>query len=182
MCASDAQCGMGDRCAVRRGPRIGMLCDCGRATNCNSYLLKCIWRPEQDVLPPRLHRSPAFLPLPLACTSLSLSSRNSASIWEDVWTAALRQRLATLVIFLHRVEPALACQCCCDPSEEWRLTVSLCVFMWINSCSHTPLNLYLIFFDPNQQKNIVMLRSSKGCLRSSTLFLVLLLLRRCRKR
>ncbi|XP_075881601.1 cocaine- and amphetamine-regulated transcript-like [Nelusetta ayraudi] len=39
---SIALCGMGDRCAMRRGPRIGQLCDCGRGTNCNSYLLKCI--------------------------------------------------------------------------------------------------------------------------------------------
>ncbi|XP_077449233.1 cocaine- and amphetamine-regulated transcript-like [Stigmatopora argus] len=35
-------CGMGDRCAMKFGPRIGKLCDCGRAANCNSYLLKCI--------------------------------------------------------------------------------------------------------------------------------------------
>ncbi|XP_060924484.1 cocaine- and amphetamine-regulated transcript-like [Limanda limanda] len=35
-------CGMGDRCAMRFGPRIGKLCDCGRGANCNSYLLKCI--------------------------------------------------------------------------------------------------------------------------------------------
>nr|XP_043886028.1 cocaine- and amphetamine-regulated transcript-like [Solea senegalensis] len=35
-------CGMGERCAMKYGPRIGKLCDCGRAANCNSYLLKCI--------------------------------------------------------------------------------------------------------------------------------------------
>ncbi|XP_056135177.1 cocaine- and amphetamine-regulated transcript-like [Lampris incognitus] len=35
-------CGMGDRCAMKFGPRIGKLCDCGRGSNCNSYLLKCI--------------------------------------------------------------------------------------------------------------------------------------------
>ncbi|XP_074523256.1 cocaine- and amphetamine-regulated transcript-like [Halichoeres trimaculatus] len=35
-------CGMGDRCAMKFGPRIGKLCDCGRGANCNSYLLKCI--------------------------------------------------------------------------------------------------------------------------------------------
>ncbi|CAL9701210.1 unnamed protein product [Knipowitschia caucasica] len=35
-------CGMGDRCALKFGPRIGKLCDCGRGANCNSYLLKCI--------------------------------------------------------------------------------------------------------------------------------------------
>uniref|UniRef100_A0A3Q0S397 Cocaine- and amphetamine-regulated transcript-like n=2 Tax=Heroini TaxID=318529 RepID=A0A3Q0S397_AMPCI len=34
-------CGLGNRCAMKYGPRIGKLCDCGRA-NCNSYLLKCI--------------------------------------------------------------------------------------------------------------------------------------------
>ncbi|KAG8001166.1 Cocaine-and amphetamine-regulated transcript protein, partial [Nibea albiflora] len=32
-------CGMGDRCAMKFGPRIGKLCDCGRGANCNSYLL-----------------------------------------------------------------------------------------------------------------------------------------------
>ncbi|XP_060899463.1 cocaine- and amphetamine-regulated transcript-like [Labrus mixtus] len=35
-------CGMGDRCAMKFGPRIGKLCDCGRGANCNSYLLKCL--------------------------------------------------------------------------------------------------------------------------------------------
>uniref|UniRef100_A0A672HSV0 Uncharacterized protein n=2 Tax=Salarias fasciatus TaxID=181472 RepID=A0A672HSV0_SALFA len=35
-------CVMGDRCAMKYGPRIGKLCDCGRGANCNSYLLKCI--------------------------------------------------------------------------------------------------------------------------------------------
>ncbi|XP_034723106.1 cocaine- and amphetamine-regulated transcript protein [Etheostoma cragini] len=35
-------CGMGDRCAMKYGPRIGKLCDCGRGANCNSYLLKCL--------------------------------------------------------------------------------------------------------------------------------------------
>ncbi|KAM8876470.1 cocaine- and amphetamine-regulated transcript-like [Synchiropus picturatus] len=35
-------CGMGDRCAMKFGPRIGKLCDCERGANCNSYLLKCI--------------------------------------------------------------------------------------------------------------------------------------------
>ncbi|CAN9507271.1 unnamed protein product [Ophioblennius macclurei] len=35
-------CGMGDRCAMKYGPRIGKLCDCSRGANCNSYLLKCI--------------------------------------------------------------------------------------------------------------------------------------------
>ncbi|KAI3377304.1 hypothetical protein L3Q82_008505 [Scortum barcoo] len=35
-------CGMGDRCAMKFGPRIGKLCDCSRGANCNSYLLKCI--------------------------------------------------------------------------------------------------------------------------------------------
>ncbi|XP_056269362.1 cocaine- and amphetamine-regulated transcript-like [Pseudoliparis swirei] len=39
---SIAMCGTGDRCAVKFGPRIRKLCDCGRAANCNSYLLKCI--------------------------------------------------------------------------------------------------------------------------------------------
>uniref|UniRef100_A0A3Q3X0Z0 Uncharacterized protein n=1 Tax=Mola mola TaxID=94237 RepID=A0A3Q3X0Z0_MOLML len=35
-------CGLGDRCAMKLGPRIGKLCDCGRGANCNSYLLECI--------------------------------------------------------------------------------------------------------------------------------------------
>ncbi|KAM4592511.1 cocaine- and amphetamine-regulated transcript-like [Odontesthes bonariensis] len=39
---SVALCGMGDRCAMKFGPRIGRLCDCRRGANCNSYLLKCI--------------------------------------------------------------------------------------------------------------------------------------------
>nr|XP_023669972.1 cocaine- and amphetamine-regulated transcript protein-like [Paramormyrops kingsleyae] len=35
-------CGVGQRCAMRLGPRIGRLCDCSRGGHCNSYLLKCI--------------------------------------------------------------------------------------------------------------------------------------------
>ncbi|KPP80119.1 cocaine- and amphetamine-regulated transcript protein-like [Scleropages formosus] len=35
-------CGRGERCAVKLGPRIGKLCDCGRGSHCNSFLLKCI--------------------------------------------------------------------------------------------------------------------------------------------
>ncbi|XP_067829333.1 cocaine- and amphetamine-regulated transcript protein-like [Heptranchias perlo] len=35
-------CDIGDRCAVKQGPRIGKLCDCARGTTCNSFLLKCI--------------------------------------------------------------------------------------------------------------------------------------------
>ncbi|XP_051236360.1 cocaine- and amphetamine-regulated transcript-like [Dicentrarchus labrax] len=35
-------CGMGDRCAMKYGSRIGKLCDCSRGSTCNSYLLKCI--------------------------------------------------------------------------------------------------------------------------------------------
>ncbi|XP_030648157.1 cocaine- and amphetamine-regulated transcript-like [Chanos chanos] len=35
-------CLTGSRCAVRLGPRIGKLCECGRGSNCNSFLLKCI--------------------------------------------------------------------------------------------------------------------------------------------
>ncbi|CAK6977651.1 cocaine- and amphetamine-regulated transcript-like [Scomber scombrus] len=40
--ASIPMCGMGDRCAMKFGPRIGKLCDCSRGAYCNSYLLKCI--------------------------------------------------------------------------------------------------------------------------------------------
>ncbi|KAL4613249.1 cocaine- and amphetamine-regulated transcript protein-like [Arapaima gigas] len=35
-------CRRGERCAVKLGPRIGKLCDCGRGSNCNFFLLKCI--------------------------------------------------------------------------------------------------------------------------------------------
>ncbi len=54
---SSRQCGMGDRCAMKFGPRIGKLCDCGRGANCNSYLLKCIWSPEDFsfLFPQRQH-------------------------------------------------------------------------------------------------------------------------------
>nr|XP_055065401.1 cocaine- and amphetamine-regulated transcript-like isoform X1 [Misgurnus anguillicaudatus] len=36
------QCAVGSRCALKFGPRIGKLCECGRGSNCNSFLLKCI--------------------------------------------------------------------------------------------------------------------------------------------
>ncbi|XP_012992609.2 cocaine- and amphetamine-regulated transcript protein [Esox lucius] len=35
-------CGVGQRCALRHGPHIGKLCDCGRVSSCNSFLLKCL--------------------------------------------------------------------------------------------------------------------------------------------
>lgn len=47
------QCHAGERCAVRKGARIGKLCDCPRGTTCNSFLLKCLWgfRPPPWILP-----------------------------------------------------------------------------------------------------------------------------------
>ncbi|XP_078531408.1 cocaine- and amphetamine-regulated transcript protein [Lissotriton helveticus] len=35
-------CDAGEQCAVRKGARIGKLCDCPRPTSCNSFLLKCL--------------------------------------------------------------------------------------------------------------------------------------------
>ncbi|XP_061450015.1 cocaine- and amphetamine-regulated transcript protein [Rhineura floridana] len=35
-------CDAGEQCAVRKGSRIGKLCDCPRGTSCNSFLLKCL--------------------------------------------------------------------------------------------------------------------------------------------
>ncbi|KAM4809081.1 cocaine- and amphetamine-regulated transcript protein [Rhinophrynus dorsalis] len=35
-------CDAGEQCAVKKGPRIGKLCDCPRRTSCNSFLLKCL--------------------------------------------------------------------------------------------------------------------------------------------
>ncbi|XP_056194215.1 cocaine- and amphetamine-regulated transcript protein-like [Falco biarmicus] len=34
-------CQPGEPCAVRRGARIGKLCNCPRGTACNLFLLKC---------------------------------------------------------------------------------------------------------------------------------------------
>uniref|UniRef100_W5MQ38 Uncharacterized protein n=1 Tax=Lepisosteus oculatus TaxID=7918 RepID=W5MQ38_LEPOC len=36
-----AQCDVGERCAVKHGPRIGKLCDCLRGAACNTFLLRC---------------------------------------------------------------------------------------------------------------------------------------------
>ncbi|XP_034955822.1 cocaine- and amphetamine-regulated transcript protein [Zootoca vivipara] len=35
-------CDAGEQCAVRKGSRIGKLCDCPRGTSCNTFLLKCL--------------------------------------------------------------------------------------------------------------------------------------------
>ncbi|XP_054837955.1 cocaine- and amphetamine-regulated transcript protein-like [Eublepharis macularius] len=35
-------CDAGERCAVRKGSRIGRLCNCPRRTSCNMYILKCL--------------------------------------------------------------------------------------------------------------------------------------------
>ncbi|XP_043929703.1 cocaine- and amphetamine-regulated transcript protein-like [Protopterus annectens] len=36
------KCSFGDICAIRKGARIGKLCDCPQMTICNSFLLKCL--------------------------------------------------------------------------------------------------------------------------------------------
>ncbi|MBN3291288.1 CART protein, partial [Polypterus senegalus] len=35
-------CDVGEQCAVRKGARIGKLCDCPRGAICNFFLLKCL--------------------------------------------------------------------------------------------------------------------------------------------
>ncbi|XP_019393973.1 PREDICTED: cocaine- and amphetamine-regulated transcript protein [Crocodylus porosus] len=35
-------CDAGEQCAVRKGARIGKLCNCPRGTACNFYILKCL--------------------------------------------------------------------------------------------------------------------------------------------
>ncbi|XP_066458170.1 cocaine- and amphetamine-regulated transcript protein-like [Eleutherodactylus coqui] len=35
-------CDAGEQCAVRKGPRIGKICNCPRGTTCNFYILKCL--------------------------------------------------------------------------------------------------------------------------------------------
>lgn len=41
--ASCPQCDLGEHCAVRKGSRIGKMCDCPRGAFCNFFLLKCLW-------------------------------------------------------------------------------------------------------------------------------------------
>ncbi|XP_039219370.1 cocaine- and amphetamine-regulated transcript protein-like [Crotalus tigris] len=36
------KCSFGDACAIRKGARIGKLCDCPRRASCNAFLLKCL--------------------------------------------------------------------------------------------------------------------------------------------
>ncbi|KAJ8263012.1 hypothetical protein COCON_G00154690 [Conger conger] len=35
-------CEAGDQCALRKGARIGKLCDCPYRISCNSFLLRCL--------------------------------------------------------------------------------------------------------------------------------------------
>ncbi|KAI4895538.1 hypothetical protein NFI96_022535, partial [Prochilodus magdalenae] len=35
-------CDVGEQCAVRKGSRIGKMCDCPRGAFCNFFLLKCL--------------------------------------------------------------------------------------------------------------------------------------------
>ncbi|XP_075048404.1 cocaine- and amphetamine-regulated transcript protein-like [Mixophyes fleayi] len=35
------RCDVGERCAMKHGPRIGKLCDCLRGASCNSFMLRC---------------------------------------------------------------------------------------------------------------------------------------------
>uniref|UniRef100_A0A674JQK8 Uncharacterized protein n=1 Tax=Terrapene triunguis TaxID=2587831 RepID=A0A674JQK8_9SAUR len=36
------KCSIGQVCAVKKGARIGRLCDCPRGATCNTFLLKCL--------------------------------------------------------------------------------------------------------------------------------------------
>ncbi|XP_059366245.1 cocaine- and amphetamine-regulated transcript protein-like [Carassius carassius] len=36
-----SRCDVGERCAMKHGPRIGRLCDCTRGTACNTFFLRC---------------------------------------------------------------------------------------------------------------------------------------------
>ncbi|CAF89749.1 unnamed protein product, partial [Tetraodon nigroviridis] len=36
------QCDLGEHCAIRKGSRIGKMCDCPRGALCNIILLKCL--------------------------------------------------------------------------------------------------------------------------------------------
>ncbi|XP_062856772.1 cocaine- and amphetamine-regulated transcript 2 [Trichomycterus rosablanca] len=35
-------CDVGEQCAIRKGARIGKMCDCPRGAFCNFFLLKCL--------------------------------------------------------------------------------------------------------------------------------------------
>ncbi|XP_065145646.1 cocaine- and amphetamine-regulated transcript protein-like [Paramisgurnus dabryanus] len=35
-------CDVGEQCAIRKGARIGKMCDCPRGAFCNYFLLKCL--------------------------------------------------------------------------------------------------------------------------------------------
>ncbi|KAM3909875.1 cocaine- and amphetamine-regulated transcript protein-like [Leptodactylus fuscus] len=35
------RCDVGERCAMKHGPRIGKLCDCLRGASCNTFMLRC---------------------------------------------------------------------------------------------------------------------------------------------
>ncbi|XP_069580563.1 cocaine- and amphetamine-regulated transcript 2 [Brachyistius frenatus] len=35
-------CDLGEHCAIRKGSRIGKMCDCPRGAFCNFFLLKCL--------------------------------------------------------------------------------------------------------------------------------------------
>ncbi|KAG9355159.1 hypothetical protein JZ751_001872 [Albula glossodonta] len=35
-------CEAGEQCALRKGARIGKLCDCPQGISCNSFLLRCL--------------------------------------------------------------------------------------------------------------------------------------------
>ncbi|KTF78183.1 hypothetical protein cypCar_00033304 [Cyprinus carpio] len=35
-------CDVGEQCAIRKGSRIGKMCDCPRGAFCNYFLLKCL--------------------------------------------------------------------------------------------------------------------------------------------
>lgn len=43
VCTSCWQCDLGEHCAVRKGSRIGKMCDCPQGAFCNFFLLKCLW-------------------------------------------------------------------------------------------------------------------------------------------
>lgn len=74
-----SQCDVGEQCAVRKGARIGKMCDCPRGAFCNFFLLKCLWAsPDMNVKSRWRGRNCHSIPLYLMSYFLWWSWRASA--------------------------------------------------------------------------------------------------------
>lgn len=123
------QCDAGEQCAVRKGARIGKLCDCPRGTSCNSFLLKCLWGAtllQQSPFPPLPREDHTFIyPWSWAlATKFPFPSKGDEAVF-----LLFSNKKNTLDVTLWRIMPCVVSMCIQSIFIlfVWETLVHLCV-------------------------------------------------------